>query len=114
MLARATEQQGPGPARKRVLDRSRHLCAHGPDHLGADVGQVRMKLFCQRRLFLRNFPNRGRIGVINPKARFRDGSSDACSPRSKACARNRYDHRGMGKHALWQILETGVTILWQN
>jgi hypothetical protein len=48
-------------------------CANGSDHLGADVGQVRMKLFCQRRLVPRNFPNRGRIGAINPKAWFRDG-----------------------------------------
>ena len=70
----SAEQQGPGRARKHVLDRSRHLFANSPDHLGADVWQVRMKLFCQRRLFPRNFPNRGRIGaIINPKAWFRDG-----------------------------------------
>jgi len=36
------------------------------------------------------------------------------SPRDKACVRNLYGHFGMGKHALWQILETWFTLLRKN
>jgi len=38
----SAEQQGSGPAREHVLDRSRHLFAHSPDHLGADAVQNKL------------------------------------------------------------------------
>jgi hypothetical protein len=46
----SAQQQGRGPARKYVLDRPRDFCAHGPDNLGSDVQQFRVKFFCQGRL----------------------------------------------------------------
>ena len=68
-----TQQQGPGPASKHVLDRTRHLCAHGPNDLGADVRQFRMKLFGQGRLLPRNFLDGGRVGAVNAQTWLRYG-----------------------------------------
>jgi hypothetical protein len=37
------------------------------------ISKRRVKFFCQGGFFPRDFPNRGRVGAVNPQAWLRDG-----------------------------------------
>jgi hypothetical protein len=74
MLARAPSSRARVLRASTSSDRPRHLCAHRPDDLGADVRQFRVNFFCQGRLFPRDFLN---LGASAPYTR-KLGSGMAC------------------------------------